>query len=163
MDAFITKPIDDAQLHFHITRAIERQLQRGIVLARMPERAERAPSTAELDAMFDVQTDSAPQAAAAQNAGRRGGDFKERLRSAFLADLPRRRVELDTALAQGDHDTAGRVLHGLKGSVAYLGESTLRDVCAELEGLADAGQLDAVRAGLPRLLDLLARFEAEPA
>jgi HPt (histidine-containing phosphotransfer) domain-containing protein len=112
--------------------------------------------------MFDVQTEPAAPAAA-QNAVGRAGDFRERLRNAFLADLPRRRVELDTALAQGDHDTAGRVLHGLKGSVAYLGESALREACAELEGLADAGQLDAVRAGLPRLLDLLARFEAEPA
>jgi CheY-like chemotaxis protein len=163
MDAFITKPIDDAQLHFHITRAIERQLQRGIELARMPEPAARAPSTAELDAMFDVRTGQAEQVAAAQNAPRRAGDFKERLRNAFLADLPRRRVELDTALAQGDHDTAGRVLHGLKGSAGYLGEARLREVCAELEGLADAGQLDAVRTGLPRLLDLLARFEAETA
>jgi CheY-like chemotaxis protein len=163
MDAFITKPIDDAQLHYHITRAIERQLQRGIELAPMPEQAARTPSTAELDAMFDVQTGNAEQAAAAQNAGRRTGDFKERLRSAFLADLPRRRAELDTALEQGDRDTVGRVLHGLKGSAGYLGESRLREVCAELEGLADAGQLDAVRAGLPRLLDLLARFEAETA
>jgi len=163
MDAFITKPIDDAQLHFHLTRAIERQLQRGIVLAPMPEPSARAPSTAELDAMFDVSSDPLPAAVAAHNASRRMGDLKERLRGAFLADLPRRRAELDTALAQGDHDTAGRVLHGLKGSAGYLGEAPLRALCAELEGLADAGQLDAVRAGLPRLLDLLARFDAEPA
>jgi CheY-like chemotaxis protein len=163
MDAFITKPIDDAQLHFHLTRAIERQLQRGIVLPRMPEPAARAPSTAELDAMIAVPRDPRLPAVAAHTAGRRTGDLKERLRGAFLADLPRRRAELDLALAQGDHDTAGRVLHGLKGSAGYLGEASLRALCAELEGLADAGQLDAVRAGLPRLLDLLARFEAEPA
>ena len=90
-------------------------------------------------------------------------DLRDRLRSAFLADLPRRRAELDKALATGDHDTAGRVLHGMKGSAGYLGEDGLRALCAELEGLADAGQLDAVRAGLPRLWDLLARFEAAPA
>jgi len=163
MDAFITKPIDDAQLHYHLTRAIERQLQRGIELPPMPEQAARAPSTAELDAMFGVPSETVPLAAAAQNAGRRGGDLKERLRGAFLADLPRRRAELDTALAGNDTDTAGRVLHGMKGSAGYLGESGLRELCAELETLADAGNLDGVRAGLPRLLDLLARFEAEPA
>jgi HPt (histidine-containing phosphotransfer) domain-containing protein len=167
MDAFITKPIDDSQLHYHLTRAIERQLQRGIALAPMPEASARSPSTAELDAMFDVSGEagslSVPPAVAAQNAVRRTGDLKDRLRGAFLADLPRRRAELDKALAEGDHDTAGRVLHGMKGSVAYLGEDGLRALCAELEDLADAGQLDAVRAGLPRLWDLLARFEAAPA
>jgi CheY-like chemotaxis protein len=160
MDAFITKPIDDAQLHFHITRAIERQLQRGIVLAPMPEPSARTPSTAELDAMFGVPADDPPPPPVTNP---RGAELKERLRTAFLADLPRRRAELDTALATGDHDTAGRVLHGMKGSAGYLGEAGLRELCAELETLADAGQLDAVRAGLPRLLDLLARFEAQPA
>jgi CheY-like chemotaxis protein len=163
MDAFITKPIDDAQLHFYLTRAIERQLQRGIDLAPMPAPSPRTPSTAELDAMFDVPSDPAAPTVAASNANRRAGDLKERLREAFLADLPRRRAELDTALAEGDGDTAGRVLHGIKGSAGYLGEAPLHALCSELEALADAGQLDAVRAGLPRLLDLLARFEAEPA
>jgi HPt (histidine-containing phosphotransfer) domain-containing protein len=88
--------------------------------------------------------------------------LKERLREAFLADLPRRRTELDTALAEGDSDTAGRVLHGIKGSAGYLGEASLHALCSELEALADAGELDAVRAGLPRLLALLSRFEAQP-
>jgi CheY-like chemotaxis protein len=159
MDAFITKPIDDAQLHFHITRAIERQLQRGIVLPPMPAPSARTPSTAELDAMFGVPPEEPPPPVTNQ----RGTELKERLRSAFLADLPRRRAELDAALAAGDRDTAGRVLHGMKGSAGYLGEAGLRELCAELETLADAGELDAVRAGLPRLLDLLARFEAQPA
>jgi signal transduction histidine kinase/ligand-binding sensor domain-containing protein/DNA-binding response OmpR family regulator len=162
MDAFITKPIDDAQLHFYLTRAIERQLQRGIDLAPMPAPSPRTPSTAELDAMFDVPGDPAAPTVAALNANRRAGDLKDRLREAFLADLPRRRAELDTALAEGDGDTAGRVLHGIKGSAGYLGEAPLHALCSELEALADAGELDAVRAGLPRLLALLSRFEAQP-
>jgi CheY-like chemotaxis protein len=163
MDAFITKPIDDTQLHYHLTRAIERQLQRGIELAPMPEASARTPSTAELDAMFDVPGDAVPPAAPAPAPIRSASDLKDRLRGAFLADLPRRRIELEKALEVGDHDTAGRVLHGMKGSAGYLGEDGLRALCAELEALADAGQLDAVRAGLPRLWDLLARFEAAPA
>jgi signal transduction histidine kinase/ligand-binding sensor domain-containing protein/CheY-like chemotaxis protein len=163
MDAFITKPIDDAQLHYYLTRAIERQLQRGIELATMPEPSARTPSTSELDAMFGVPSDPVPPSVAALNDGRRAGDLKARLREAFLADLPRRRAELDAALADADPETAGRILHGMKGSAGYLGEAALRDLCAELEGLADAGELDAVRAGMPRLLALLARFEAEPA
>jgi signal transduction histidine kinase/ligand-binding sensor domain-containing protein/DNA-binding response OmpR family regulator len=164
MDAFLTKPIDDSQLHFHLTRAIERQLQRGIVLAPMPEPAARSPagvpSTADLDAMFGVFTGPPPlAAAAAQNAGRRAGDLKGRMRSAFAADLPRRRAELDAALHDGDSEAAGRLLHGMRGSAGYLGEAALHALCGELEQEADAGRLEAVRSRLPQLLALLARFE----
>ena len=53
--------------------------------------------------MFGVPSDPASLAvAAAQNVGRRAGDLKDRLRSAFLADLPRRRAELEEALAARD-------------------------------------------------------------
>jgi signal transduction histidine kinase/ligand-binding sensor domain-containing protein/CheY-like chemotaxis protein len=170
MDAFLTKPIDDTQLHFHLTRAIERQLQRGIVLPPMPpQQAARAvPSTAELDAMFGVLTAApAPDDTAAPDAahspGRRAGDFRQRLRQTFVADLPRRRAELDAALAAADGEAAGRLLHGLRGSAGYLEETGLVLLCGELETEADAGRLDAVRARLPELLALLARFEAATA
>jgi signal transduction histidine kinase/DNA-binding response OmpR family regulator len=166
MDAFLTKPIDEAQLHHHLTRAIERQLQRGIALAIMPPPPQPTPSVADLDAMFGVP--SAPPALAAanfaanyggNNVGRRASDLRNKLRGAFLADLPRRRTELDTALAEGDADGAGRVLHGMRGSAGYLNETALYALCGELEALADAGLLDAVRAGLIPLFDLLTRFE----
>jgi len=169
MDAFLTKPIDDTQLHFHLTRAIERQLQRGIPLTPMPDREARmesaTPSTADLDAMFGVFT--GPPALAellakpepAPVPARRAADLQVRMRNAFAADLPRRRAELDAALAAGDHDAVGRLLHGMRGSAGYLGETGLHALCGELEQHADAGRLDAVRNGLPRLLDMLARFE----
>jgi CheY-like chemotaxis protein len=157
MDAFLTKPIDEAQLHFHLTRAIERQLQRGIDLAPMPA---AAPSTADLDAMFGVFTGPPSlSVAAARNEGRRAADLKGRLRSAFQADLPRRRAELDAALASGDLAAAGRLLHGMRGSAGYLEEGELYRLCGELERDADAGRLEQVRAKLPRLLELLARVE----
>jgi signal transduction histidine kinase/ligand-binding sensor domain-containing protein/CheY-like chemotaxis protein len=168
MDAFLTKPIDDTQLHFHLTRAIERQLQRGIQLAPMPVRAASAagvPSTADLDAMFGVSTgppslaEMLSRPAPAHNPGRRAADLQARMRNAFAADLPRRRAELDAALASGDTEAVGRLLHGLRGSAGYLGESALQVLCGALEQDADAGRLDAVRDGLPQLLTLLARFE----
>jgi HPt (histidine-containing phosphotransfer) domain-containing protein len=163
MDAFLTKPIDDVQLHFHLSRAIERQLQRGVELQPMGPFAPRAPSTpstADLDAMFGVISDPASlSAAAAQNAGRRASDLKGRMRAAFAADLPRRRSELDAALAAGDADACGRLLHGMRGSAGYLGEAQLHQLCTELEREADGGRLEQVRARLPELLGLLARFE----
>jgi HPt (histidine-containing phosphotransfer) domain-containing protein len=170
MDAFLTKPIDDAQLHRHLSRAIERQQQRGIALAPMPKAAPPTPtpeagaassiSTADLDAMFGVFTGPASSPApAAAAGGRRAGDLKDRMRSAFQADLPRRRAELDAALEEGDADACGRLLHGMRGSAGYLGEDELHQLCGELEREADAGRLDRVREGLPRLLHRLSRFE----
>jgi signal transduction histidine kinase/ligand-binding sensor domain-containing protein/CheY-like chemotaxis protein/HPt (histidine-containing phosphotransfer) domain-containing protein len=161
MDAFLTKPIDDVQLHFHLSRAIERQLQRGVELQPMAPRAfPDTPSTADLDAMFGVVTEPLSLAvAAAQNVGRRAGDLKGRMRAAFAADLPRRRAELDAALAAGDVDACGRLLHGMRGSAGYLGEAGLHQLCTELERDADSGRLEQVRARLPELLGMLARFE----
>jgi CheY-like chemotaxis protein len=170
MDAFLTKPIDDVQLHFHLSRAIERQLQRGIELQPMVPAEARTPaakpSTAELDAMFGVLTEAppagaspAPAMAVAPHFGRRAGDLQGRMRAAFAADLPRRRSELDAALQSGDREACGRLLHGLRGSAGYLGETELHALCAELEREADDGRMDQVQARLPQLLGLLARFE----
>jgi HPt (histidine-containing phosphotransfer) domain-containing protein len=152
MDGFLTKPIDEDALHFQLARAIERQLQRGVVLEPFAQLARPAPSAAELDAMFGVFTGPAPLGQAA--AGRQG-DLNARLRTAFAADLPRRRAELDEALAAGDAAGCALVLHGLRGSAGYLGETALTQLCGELEAAADAGDLAALRAALPRLAELL--------
>jgi HPt (histidine-containing phosphotransfer) domain-containing protein len=51
------------------------------------------------------------------------------------------------------------VLHGLRGSAAYLGESALGELCAELEALADAGEQGRLLAGIARLEEQLAAFQ----
>jgi signal transduction histidine kinase/ligand-binding sensor domain-containing protein/CheY-like chemotaxis protein len=165
MDAFLAKPIDEAALHFQLSRAIERQLGRGIELAPMGAvGAERVPATAELDAMFGVFTGPPPLAvAAAANAGRRASDLKARMRHAFAGDVAKRRAELEAALAQDDLDEAGRLLHGLRGSAGYLGEAELHRLSGELEAAANAGDGAALRAALPRLLQLLESFESASA
>jgi HPt (histidine-containing phosphotransfer) domain-containing protein len=61
-------------------------------------------------------------------------------------------------VAQEDADVAGRVLHGLRGSAAYLHEPALHRVCAELESAADTGRWDTVRAGMARLATMLDAF-----
>ncbi|PWF48748.1 histidine kinase, partial [Massilia glaciei] len=62
MDDFLTKPIDAAALHHQLSRAIERQLRRGVAL--MPMGARR-PGRAELDAMFGVAPEAGTAAPAA--------------------------------------------------------------------------------------------------
>ncbi|WGG53561.1 response regulator [Rugamonas sp. DEMB1] len=154
MDDFLTKPIDEAALHFQLSRAIERQLQRGVALPRMAPRlqAPEMPSVSELDAMFGVAAEPAPTAGHYSGSG---AGLRARLRAAFNADVPARLAELDRALAGQDGDGAARLLHGIKGSAAYLEEQELQILCAELERAADAGDWPSVVAGLAPLRGLL--------
>jgi signal transduction histidine kinase/ligand-binding sensor domain-containing protein/CheY-like chemotaxis protein/HPt (histidine-containing phosphotransfer) domain-containing protein len=169
MDAFLTKPIDEAALHLQLTRAIERQQGRGVALPPMPAQEPQtaaALATAVLDAMFgvtvgsDEASDSAPARAGMTAAPpSREADLAARLRAAFAADLPRRRAELEAALDAGDADTVGLILHGLRGSASHLDGAALEQLCAELEAAAARGDLARVRAGLPQLHVLLDAFE----
>jgi len=154
MDDFLTKPIDEGALHFQLSRAIERQLQRGIALPRMePRRAAAAMSTADLDVMFGVTPAALEPARIAQHSG--NADLKVRLRTAFRQDVPGRLAELERALAERDGDTAGRLLHGIKGSAGYLEEQELQALCGELEQDADCGRFQPIHDALPRLRALL--------
>ena len=142
------------------------------------------PSTAQLDAMFGLFPGTEPGAMSALPAQRADlrphpadraaadtrpmpappvrtpvpSSLQARLRAAFHADLPARRVELAAAVAQQDVELAGRVLHGLRGSAAYLHEPTLHSLCAEMEAAADNGNWVTVRAGMARLISMLDAF-----
>jgi len=163
MDAFLTKPIDEAALHRQLGLAIERQLARGIVLAPMDAPAPfdtlgTVPSTADLDALFGI----APGDTAAMTPptpARRAGELQARLRAAFAADLPRRRQDLRAAFDAGDDEACARVLHGLRGSASHLGAAELADLCARLEQAVDGGRREAALAELPQLDALLDAFD----
>ena len=161
MDDFLSKPVDEAALHGLLARAIERQLQRGFMLPRMPSSVPRnvARGQAELDALFGVapKASTVPLSSPPTQAGR-GGDLQRRIRVAFVADLEGRLLELDAALAAQDQDGAGRLLHGLKGSAAYLDETELHMLCTEMEEAADAGRWTQVALHLPHLRALLAQI-----
>jgi HPt (histidine-containing phosphotransfer) domain-containing protein len=138
MDDFLTKPIDEDKLHFQLSRAIERQLQRGFQLPRMEQRRDPALGTPELDALFGVAPAALEPARLAQHSGG-ASDLKSRLRVAFNQDAPLRLADLERALAQRDGDAASRLLHGMKGSAGYLEEQELQALCGELELEADHG------------------------
>ncbi len=161
MDDFLSKPVDEAALHCQLGRAIAHQLARGIAMAPMAAPGAPAPSTSELDTMFGVFTGGpALSIAPPHNAGRRSSDLKARMRAAFVADLPGRRTDLEAAVAARDQFEAGRLLHGMRGSAAYLDARELHALCGELEAGADARQWEQVEAGLPQLRVLLDHFAA---
>jgi signal transduction histidine kinase/ligand-binding sensor domain-containing protein/CheY-like chemotaxis protein/HPt (histidine-containing phosphotransfer) domain-containing protein len=127
--------------------------------------ADAAPAPARADArlrgrvLMEVEAREIPlQEAAAAQTPTPPAALTARLRAAFCADLPARRSELADAVAREDSDVAGRVLHGLRGSAAYLREAALQEMCAELEMAADGGRWDIVRAGMARLTRLLDAF-----
>ncbi|MES3020138.1 MAG: two-component regulator propeller domain-containing protein [Pseudomonadota bacterium] len=161
MDDFLTKPIDEAALHHQLSRAIERQLGRGIAL--LPMGAPR-PSRAELDAMFGIAPEPAPAPPLAatnfgpHTAAYQASELARRLRNVFAADIPARRAELELAIQKENREAAGRVLHGIRGSAAYVGAAELNTLCAGLEAAADGGRWSAVRAGWPALCALLDDF-----
>ncbi|TFW17780.1 two-component regulator propeller domain-containing protein [Duganella callida] len=158
MDDFLTKPIDEDKLHFQLSRAIERQLQRGFQLPPMQPRRDPAIGTAELDEMFGVAPAALETSRLTQHSG--GNDLKSRLRSAFNQDAPLRMADLERALAQRDRDAAGRLLHGMKGSAGYLEEQELQALCGDLELEADHGNWAQLEAALPQLRRLLAQVRA---
>jgi signal transduction histidine kinase/ligand-binding sensor domain-containing protein/DNA-binding response OmpR family regulator len=163
MDDFLTKPIDEAALYAQLCRAIERQRARGIALTPMPPPGAPVPTTVELDTMFGVSTGDARQnASGGPHPGRRAGDLKARMRAAFVGDLPSRRADLEAAIAAREHLEAGRLLHGMRGSAAYLDARELHLLCGELEAAADQHRWDVLDAGLARLRNLLDHFAAAP-
>jgi len=156
MDDFLTKPIDEDKLHFLLSRAIERQLQRGVQLPVMAPRRSPAAGTPELDAMFGVVPAPAPGLEPARLAQHSGGtDLTQRLRSAFNQDVPLRLAELEHAIADGAADVAGRLLNGMKGSAGYLQEEELQELWCEMEQAADQGNWKQVLAAMPLLRELL--------
>ncbi|MYM36467.1 response regulator [Duganella sp. FT94W] len=154
MDDFLTKPIDEDKLHFQLSRAIERQLQRGFRLPRMQPRHHPAQGTPELDAMFGVAPAALETSRLAQHSG--ASDLRARLRSVFNQDAPLRLMELEDALAMRDSEAAGRLLHGLKGSAGYLEEQELQALCGDLELEADQGNWAQVESAMAQLRRLLA-------
>ncbi len=181
MDAFLAKPIAEEALHLQIWQAIRRQLGRGFTLAALSHGDDgrpvpEVPSTAQLDAMFGLFPGTEPEDVPAPRADLRlhradrgetvpapartpvPSSLQARLRVAFHADLPSRRIELAAAVAAQDIEVAGRVLHGLRGSAAYLHEPALHSLCADLELAADNGNWATVRAGMARLITMLDAF-----
>ena len=85
-----------------------------------------------------------------------GGDpeFLVEVVEAFLDDSPARIEALRTGLACGDAETLGRAAHSLKGSSGNFGAMRMQTLCAQIDQLSRAGDVDTARP-------LVAQLEVE--
>jgi HPt (histidine-containing phosphotransfer) domain-containing protein len=88
-------------------------------------------------------------------------DTVARLIELFLRETPARLADIRAALESGDAPSLERAAHALKSSAGTLGAYVLRDLCAQLEDLADSATVE----GAAEVVDALAAaFErARPA
>ena len=112
--------------------------------AAIKKEAAHANSTG-AGAVFDVKSakaDKADKAAA----------LRERMLSVFTEQAPLQIQEIEDAVGKGDWNTAAIVVHGIKGSVAYIWpDSKTYHLSDALELLADARQTDEFKAGFENL------------
>jgi CheY-like chemotaxis protein len=78
----------------------------------------------------------------------------------YLSDSSNILTQLQAALASQNQEESRRLVHSLKSTSANVGAIPLSEIARELENYAREGQLDAVSAGLDRLLDCFAQTQA---
>ncbi len=81
--------------------------------------------------------------------------------NAFFQDTPRQIEELRVLLENGEAQACGRQAHSIKGAAANVGGERLRQVALEMEKAGDAGDLNAVAAGMDGLEASFLEFQAE--
>jgi two-component system, sensor histidine kinase and response regulator len=79
-------------------------------------------------------------------------DAVVKLITLFLRETPTRLADIRRALESGDAPALERAAHALKGSAGTLGAFALRELCAQLEELAESGTV----AGAAEVVDALA-------
>ncbi len=83
------------------------------------------------------------------------------LLEAYLSEMPKRILALESALAASDLETLARFAHQIKGSAGGYGYSPITDAAKELEqGVKGRGEMDVLQKQLDALVDLCRRAGA---
>ena len=163
MNDYLTKPLREIELHAALDRAIEFYEQNGGVLPPMheetrihlvhaampPEPGVTAPagmSEAELLAIIESDPNENP----ADPTSHLPPEAIQRITTQYLQEAPVRLAEIRSSLVQPDITTLARAAHSLKSTSRYVHADSLSELGAEMERLADAGQLEEI----PSLIDL---------
>jgi len=144
MDDYITKPVRP--------EAVASVLERWVAPPEPPSAAAEGSTPSEDEGMPEAIDQTQIEVLLSLDDG--AGDVLGEVIREYLAQTVETREELISGIDATDTQTMERAAHKLRGMCANVGASVLSSVCAKLETLGRAGQLDA--AG-----DLVARFDAE--
>lgn len=95
------------------------------------------------------------QAAASRPSVNSSHSLMARIAAAFVEDAPLRLRAAQEAVNRGDAGAVALELHSLRGAAGYAKLTVLQEALAELEGLADTGDLVSVAQGMKRIEPLL--------
>jgi signal transduction histidine kinase/CheY-like chemotaxis protein len=156
MNEFLTKPIDEVLLHRSLVRVIEHRLLHGLPTQRIEHPPNREDALSLLDSLLG---DSIPEVVPAPaRASTPASDLRPRMLRSFLEQIPLRLSEIENAVSKSDWNTAGILVHGIKGSLSYIWPGCEAfHLSAALETMADQNQTEDFHAGHPRLVALLAQ------
>ncbi len=140
MDDFLVKPFDGDEIATTLDRWLLRE-------AEEDDATEPAGSD-HLDALRKLSEKS-------------GEDVLGQVVAAFLAESPGLLDEMRGALAAADLDAVARAAHKMKGSARVLRAPAFKELCADLEKQARAGDAAGCAAGLDAVDGACRRFSEE--
>jgi CheY-like chemotaxis protein len=166
MDEVLTKPVDEVALHKALARVIEQALAKGAPLRQRQQAAKASQAEPQggldaldalLDDMPDTQQEPPPVKKPEEGREAKAAALRQRMMAVFIEQAPQRLEEIRQAVEKGDWGTAAIVVHGIKGSVAYIWpDSEVYHLAAEMEVLADARDAAAFASKYPQLRQLIA-------
>jgi signal transduction histidine kinase/DNA-binding NarL/FixJ family response regulator len=166
MDEVLTKPVDEVALHKALARVIEQALAKGAPLRQRQQAAKASQAEPQggldaldalLDDMPDTQQEPPPVKKPEEGREAKAAALRQRMMAVFIEQAPQRLEEIRQAVEKGDWSTAAIVVHGIKGSVAYIWpDSEVFHLSAEMEVLADARDAAAFASKYPQLQQLIA-------
>ncbi len=161
MNDFLTKPLDEHELHRRLGEVIAKRLQQGISLPPL-----QRPSVDVLNQLFDFAEDDEIAPPPSDNvlvSDTGEPDLLTRMRVRFAQDWPVRMSQLQQAQIDQDRESAGRIFHGLKGSLGYLETPHhLQKTCGALEKQADQGAWAEIVLALPSLTEEIQALLRQP-
>ena len=150
MDDYISKPVKANRLKTALEQCCE---LRAAVAAVAAHPMDINGVSNSVDAAV-LNRDSLEALKSLQSEGDDG--FLKEMIELFLADTPSRFADMDAALAQGQQQDFVRAVHSIKGASANFGADTLHHLCAEVEQMGRAGQMNECE---PQIKELHDEFE----
>lgn len=161
MDDVLTKPVDEVALHKALARVIEQALAKGLPLRERQQvvwasQAEPQEGLDALDALLGempaIQKEIPPLKTPEEGREAKAAALRQRMMAVFIEQAPQRLQEIEAAMAANDWNTAAIVVHGIKGSVAYIWpDSEVYHLAAKMELQADAKEIQAFNSGFVQL------------